>query len=254
MARAFPDLEPPLALTPDNSNRAFIREVDEEVRRERVANLWSRWGVQIVAAILAALVLAGLALWWRSHREAQRGVEGEQLQAAYDKLAADDTKGASAALAPIARDGGPGYRSLARMTQADIALRGKDTATAARLFGTVTADGDVAAPLRDLALVRQTAAEYDTLKPEAIVARLRTLAVKGNAYFGSAGEMVALAYLRMGRRDLAAALIGQIAGDDTVPATIRQRAVQMVSALGANTPQGTGGPAAAPQGQEKPAT
>ena len=258
-----PNPEPALALTPDTSNRAFLREVDEEVRRERVADIWSRYGIQIIVAIVAVLVLAGIGLWWRSHREAQRGVEGEQLQAAFDKLGNGDLKGADAALVPIARDAGPGYRALADMTRADIALRGQDNAAAARLFGAVVADGEVGAPLRDLALVRQTAAQYDTMKPDAVVSRLRTLAVKGNAYFGSAGEMVGLAYLKLGKRDLAATLFGQIAGDDTVPATTRQRAVQMASALGAEAPDGQaragasdnqGAVSAASQRQDKPAT
>ncbi|MGI4733362.1 MAG: hypothetical protein ACRYFW_16700 [Janthinobacterium lividum] len=230
-----------------------MREVDDEVRRERVADVWSRYGIRIVVGIVAVLVALGLGLWWHAHREAQRGIEGEQLQAAFDKLGAGDTRGADAALAPIARDGGPGYRTLARMTRGDIALRAKDDKGAARLFASIVADDGVAQPLRDLALVRQTAAEYDTLPPAAVASRLRGLAVRGNPYFGSAGEMVALAYLHLNKRDLAQSLFAQIAGDDTVPATLRQRAVQMASALAAGAPQ-QAGLAAAPQRQDKPAT
>lgn len=75
-------------------------------------------------------------------------------------------------------------------------------------------------------------AEYDTMKPEAVVARLGGMAVPGNAYFGSAGEMVAVAYLRMNKRDQAGRLFGQIASDKDVPDTLRQRAVQMAGVLG----------------------
>lgn len=241
-------------VTPDTSNRAFFREVDEEVRRERVADVWSRYGTFIVVGILALLVAIGAGLWWRSHLQARRGVEGERLQAAFDRLGNGDAKGADAALAPIARDAGPGYRTLARMTQADIALRDRDTAGAARLFGAVAADDGVAAPLRDLALLRQTSAQFDTLTPDAVVGRLRTLAMKGNAYFGSAGEMVALSYIRLGKRDLAAALFGQIAADDGTPATVRQRAIQMASALGASAAPERPAADAAPHRQEKPAS
>ncbi|WP_368040014.1 hypothetical protein [Sphingomonas bacterium] len=259
-------------VTSDTSNRAFYREVDEEVRRERMADIWSRHGVAIVAGVLALLLAIGLGLWWRGHREARRGVEGERLQAAFDRLGAGDAKAAGAALTPIARDAGPGYRALARMTEADIALSRRDNAAAARLFASIADDDGVAAPLRDLALVRRTSAEFDTLKPDAVVSRLRSLAMKGSPWFGSAGELVALSYVRMNKRDLAAALFGQIAGDDGAPATLRQRAAQMASALGADAapqpggaavapqlndaavaPQGRGA-AAAPQGQDKPAT
>ena len=87
-------------------------------------------------------------------------------------------------------------------------------------------------PFRELALVRQTMAEFDTIKPDDVVNRLRGVAVPGNAYFGSAGELVAMAYLKQGKRDLAGKLFGQIAQDEKVPPTLRQRAVQMAGALG----------------------
>ena len=220
-----------MALPPSTPNTAFLREVDEELHRERLASIWARHGSRIVVGIVAVLALVAAGLWWRSHREAQRGVEGERLQAAFDKLAAGDSKGANAALAPIAADGGPGYRSLARLTQADIRLEARNAAGAASSFGAVAGDEDVAKPFRDLALVRQTAAEFDALKPEVTVQRLRALATPGQPFFSSAGEMVGLAYLRMGKRDLAATLFGQIAAEDAAPPSIRQRAVQMASVL-----------------------
>src|SRR3546814_9807998 len=74
---------------------------------------------------------------------------------------------------------------------------------AAAKFASIAQDQSLAESFRDLALIRQTAAEYDSLKPDVVISRLRGLAVKGGPWFGSAGAMVALAYLRQGRRDLA---------------------------------------------------
>ena len=89
--------------------------------------------------------------------------------------------------------------------------------------------------------MRQTSAEFDTLKPDVVVARLRGLAVKGTPWFGSAGEMVAVSYLKMNRRDLAATLYSQIASDPGTAETMRVRAVQMSGVLGVdavNEPKG----------------
>ena len=44
----------------------------------------------------------------------------------------------------------------------------------------------------DAALVRMTAIELDTLPPQAVVDRLKGLAVAGNPWFGSAGELTAI--------------------------------------------------------------
>jgi len=103
---------------------------------------------------------------------------------------------------------------------------------AAAKFAEVANDGSIGQPFRDLALIRQTSAELDTIKPDVVVARLRGLAVKGNPWFGSAGEMVAVSYLKMGRRDLAGTLYGQIAREPDVAESVRQRAVQMAGVLG----------------------
>ena len=44
-----------------------------------------------------------------------------------------------------------------------------------------------------------TAVELDTLAPQTVIDRLKGLAVAGNPWFGSAGEMVALSYLKQGK-------------------------------------------------------
>jgi hypothetical protein len=99
-------------------------------------------------------------------------------------------------------------------------------------LGGAAADTGLPQEFRDLALIRQTSAEYDTLKPEQVVERLKGLAVKGGIWFGSAGELVATAYLRQGKRGDAGKLYGEIAKDESVPRSIRQRAVQMAGVLG----------------------
>lgn len=220
-----------MALTPQ-SQEAFMREVDDELRRDQMTSFWTRWGLWVIGAIVIGLALFGAYLFWQHRQREAAGAEGEQLQAAYDALAAADVKGASAKLAPLATSDRDGYRVLAQFTQADILLQKDDLKGAAAKFAAVATDTSLAPPFRDLALIRQTAAEYDTLKPQVVVERLRAVAVPGNPYFGSAGEMVAVAHLRMNRRDQAGRLFGQIAQDKDVPDTLRQRAVQMAGVLG----------------------
>lgn len=223
-----------MALTPQN-NEAFLREVDEELRRDQALDIWRRYGRWIIVAIVALLAAFGAYLFWqhRQHQAAER--EGEQLQVAYDYLGAGDTKGAEKPLSALAASDRDGYRVLAIFTQADILLQSNDLKGAAAKFAGVANDASLAQPFRDLALIRQTSAEYDTLKPEVIVERLRNLAVAGNPWLGSAGELVAAAYLRQGRRDLAGQTFSRIAADEGVPRSLRQRAVQMAGVLGADT-------------------
>lgn len=220
-----------MAITPVN-NDAFFREVDDELRRDRATRVWQRWGLWIVAAIVAGLAAFGGWLYWQ-HRQAQAaGVEGEQLQAAYDSLAGGNAAAANTPLTTLATSGNDGYRVLAAFTQADILLQKNDLKGAAAKFAAVAADGSVAQPFRDLALIRQTVAEFDTVKPQVVVDRMRSLAVPGGAWLGSAGELLGAAYLKLGRREQAGQVFGRVARDKDVPDSIRQRAVQLAGALG----------------------
>ncbi|MDO7841137.1 tetratricopeptide repeat protein [Sphingomonas immobilis] len=225
---------------PPNTDAAFLREVDEELRRDQMVGAWKRYGRIAVAALVLALAAFGGWLIYQNQRQAAAGVEGELLSKTFDDLAAKKVDAAAKPLADLAKSDGPGYSAVARFTQADLLLQKDDTAGAAKIFAAITADQKVAQPFRDLALVRQTSAEFDTLKPQVVIDRLRGLAVKDNPWFGSAGELVAAAYVKSGQRDKAAALFSQIAKGDDVPDTIKQRAVQMSGLLGVDAPEKTG--------------
>ena len=229
---------------PPPTNEAFLREVDDELRRDELLSAWRRYGRAAIAALVVALILFAGWLYWQHRAEQQAGVEGEQLQSAYEQIAAGSTAQAETTLDQLAASKREGYRALAQFAQADQLLAKNDGKGAAAKLAAIAADTSLGQPFRDLALLRQTVVEYDGLPPQAVIERLRPLAAPGSAWFGTAGELTAIAYVRQGRRDLAGRLFGQIARDEGVPESIRQRAVQMASLMGVD---------AAPQAGPNPA-
>ena len=153
-----------MAVSPESSI-AFQREVDEELRREQVANAWRRYGIWMVGAVVVALAIYAGVLWRQHHRADTAGRQGETLQQAFDALGSGKLAEANAPLQQLAGSGSDGYRALAMFTQADLLLQKKDLNGAAAIFGKVAGDETVAQPFRDLALIRQTTAQFDTLKP-----------------------------------------------------------------------------------------
>lgn len=220
-----------MAVTPQN-NDAFFREVDEELRRAQLTTLWQRYGR--LAIILVALGLAALAgyLWWNSHQDALAGQDGVKLSGALHDLGDGKPQSATPALTALATSPRAGYRAAAELTLAGMALQKNDAKQAAAAYRRIAADAKLGQPTRDAALLRATMAEFDTLPAATVVERLKPLAEQGKPWFGSAGEMVAIAYLKMNKPDLAGPLYGAIAKDKTVPASIRSRALQMASMLG----------------------
>ena len=70
------------------------------------------------------------------------------------------------------------------------------------------------------------------MKPEEVIARLKPLAVPGNAFYGSAGELVGMAYLEQGKPQEAGALFAKIGQDKNVPKSLRSRMRQLAGGLG----------------------
>lgn len=235
----------------------FMREVDDALREDQLKTAMTRYGVVAGIAVVALLLALGGWLWWREHQQTVAGEHGEKYMIALDQVEAGQLAPAATALRPLASEGPAGARAAAALMQAGIALEQGRRAEAAKLYAGVAADDAMPQPYRDLALIRQVAVDFDTLPPETVIARLKPLAVPGNAWFGSAGELVGAAYLKQGRNDLAGPLFAQIAKDPKVPETLRTRARQLSGLLGVdaivdvdaalnNSPVG-GGPAAPAQ-------
>ena len=220
-----------MARTPE-TNEAFLREVDEELRRDELARLWKRWGRVLLVAIAVGLIALAAFLWWRDYQAKQAGLEGEKLNAAVDQLSRGEFDKAAPALKELGQSSRPGYRAAAQLAAGAVASQRGDAQAAIAAFKSVANDKDAAQAFRDLALIRQTSMEFDTLPPDQVISRMQPLAQKGSPWFGSAGELVAVAQMKAGRTKEAGAMFAALAADSAVPPTIRSRAAQMASVLG----------------------
>ena len=46
----------------------IFREIDEELRRENLLKLWSRYGKYVIAVAVLAVLIAGSVVAWREHQ------------------------------------------------------------------------------------------------------------------------------------------------------------------------------------------
>lgn len=210
----------------------FLREVDDALREDEFMRAVRTYGKPVGAVVVAGLLgLAGW-LWYSEHNDDVAGKQGETFTQALDQVEAGRISTGRDAMAPLAKDGNAGYQAAARLMEGGIALQQNKPADAGKLFAAVAADSKAPQAYRDLATIREVAVNFDKLPPQQVVDRLRALATPGNPWFGSAGEMVGVAYMKLGKNDQAGPLFAAIAKDKEVPDSLRRRARQLAGLLG----------------------
>lgn len=217
---------------PDLTQQMLMREVDEAVRTDEVTGALRKYGLPVgIGVVLGLAAFAGY-LWWDGAREAKLEEQSEILVQALDELEAGNLEQADRELATVDPDASPAAMASAAMLRAAIALQGGRTADAVAFYEQVIANADAPQPMRDAALLRLVTANYDNMEPQQVVDRLSALARPESAWFGSAGELVAHAYLDMGNVQQAGPLLVQVSQDENVPESLRARARQLAGTIG----------------------
>jgi hypothetical protein len=222
-----------LAQPPDISD-TFVKEVDENLRRDQIHDFFKANGSYLIAALILFLAACGGIIWYQQHKQQLAQAEVEQLGQVYKDISVANTQKVPQRLDELSKAGSKGVRATALFTRAAFALQQNDTKAAVGIYKQINADSSLPQPYRDAALIRQTALEFDQLQPQQVISRLEPLAKPGNPWFGSAGEMTALALIKAGKSQQAGQLFATLAKDKDVPDSIRNRAVQISGSLGAD--------------------
>jgi hypothetical protein len=222
-----------LAQPPDISE-TFLREVDENLRRDRLRDFFKQNGAWLVAGLILFLAACGGIIWYQQHRVQRAQAHVEQLAQIYKDIGTGNTSKVPQQLDDLSNADSKAVRASALFTRAALAIQQNDLKLATATYKKIADDSSLPEPYRNAALVRQTAMEFDQLQPQQVVARLEPLTKAGNPWFGSAGEMTALALIKQGKSKEAGQLFAAIAKDKSVPDSIRDRAIQISGSLGAD--------------------
>jgi hypothetical protein len=217
---------------PPDITETFVREVDENLRRDRLRDSAKKYAGWLIAAVILFLGASGGWIYWQDYRAKQSEKAVDQLAEIYTAISKGQVGTAPAQLDALSNDRSKGVRASAMFGRAAVAVEQNDTKLAIAKYREIAADTSLPAPFRDLATIRQTALEFDSLKPDQVIARLAPLARPGAPWFGSAGEMTGMALIKQGKNAEAGQLFGVIAKDKQVPDSLRARSVQLASSLG----------------------
>jgi hypothetical protein len=210
----------------------IFQEVDEEVRREKLQQLWERHSNLIVAAALLIVLAVGGWRgydWWENRKAAESGAA---FEAAVALAESGKQAEAQAAFSKLAQEGSSGYRILARFREA-AELGKTDPAAAVKAYDSLAAESGLGRSLQDLATIRAGLILVDTASLADLSARLEPLTASDRPFRHTARELLALGAWRTGDAATAKRWFDLISTDIETPAGTRQRIEVLMTLSGA---------------------
>ena len=216
----------------------FIREVDEELQRERAARLWQRYGTIIIAgAVIVIAATAGKVGWdaWQRHQMAEEAAAFAAAEAVFRT----DLPEAADQFAALADELDGNVAAIARLREAQARLANDQDDAALASLEAVASTTDIDPILRDVAAVAAAEHRFDATSLAELRDSLGQQDADEAAFRFSARELLALAALEAGEREEALDMLRKLANDGTAPGPIRQRAGELLAALGAPLEEST---------------
>lgn len=207
----------------------ILREVDEEIRRERYMRLWERYGAYVVGAAL--LLVIGIGGWraWEWYLAGEAAESGARFQQALQLANDDKSAEALAILNDMTRDAAGGYQVLARFRAAGE-ISAKDPQAGVAAFDAIAADTSLAPALRDMARLHAGYLLVDTASVAEMKQRMEPLTGPEAPFRHSANELIGLAHYRAGEYEAAGKIFATLMSDANAPPSLRNR-MQVMNAL-----------------------
>ena len=217
---------------PPDSSETFVREVEENLRRDQLRDFSKKYAGWMIAAIVLFLAGAGGWIFWQDYCARQSEQAVEELAKVFADSGKPGAVNVTQRIDALSKDQDKAVRASAMFASAAQALQGGDAKAARAQYLRIAGDDSLPQPFRDLALIRQTTLEFDGLKPDQVIARMQPLVKPGGPWFGSAGELTAIALINQGKKAQAGQLLVQISKDPQAPGALRARVAQLATTLG----------------------
>ena len=210
---------------------SFIDEVTEEVRRDKLFATFRKYGWIGILAVLGIVGGTAWTEWQKSQAEAEARAFGDALMMATDASTPEDRR---AALAQVQATG-----EKAAVLNLLIASDPAEDATATlEALNRIEADATLPQVWRDLAVLRRIGVQGRDLPLADARAALEPLAQPGRSFRVLAAEQLAYLLIEEGKTPEAISALRALTQDQEATGGLRNRAQQMIVALGGEAAQG----------------
>jgi hypothetical protein len=216
----------------------IFNEVDEELRRSQLEQLWKKYGSYVIAAAVAVVVAVGGYRGWVYYQTKLSQAASTKFLDAVAAAAEGKHSDATAAFAALAREAPSGFAILSRFRHAGELGR-NDSAAGAAAFKALAADSGIGPAMQELARLRAAMLSAEVAEPKDVIAELTPLAEAGRPWRNQARELLGALALKAGDFAAAGQWFDRIIVDPEAPTALRRRAQEFsaIVAAGALKPK-----------------
>lgn len=209
----------------------MAREVDEDVQKQRLQNLWNKYRFVILGAVLALLLVT---IGMEVHRSTQIRSSLEESDLFENAVVAShsgDKEKALQLLTDLSKDGDTGYGYLAELKMAGILFEQNKAPEALAVLKKVMDNRWAPDELRAVATLSYVGHQVDTGNGSELQKELAPLLKKGNGFYGSAAELSAILLLKEGNKEAAVKLLQEAVNNNLASEVTKQHLISMLSII-----------------------
>ena len=197
-------------------------EIDEEIRRKQLKELWDRFGLYLIATILLIIISFGGYEFskYLSYKNSEKS--SDLYEEAFSALKNDQIDSAKTIFNSLL-DESNGYSGLSLFNLANIATKEGDQELALKYLADASKDKSLSKKINDFATLKSGYLLLDIADITEIESKLINLSNSASPFSFYAKEIIALAYFRDKRYAESSQKFEEIANDASSPPNIASR-------------------------------
>ena len=208
-----------------------FQEVDEDLRRQEVEEIWAKYGPWAVGVAVVGIAIASAYMYWQDQKETALGDASDVLLGGIEQVLEGENESAVTTFTDLAADAPGGYQTMALFQLAAAQRLDGHLIEAVQTYDLLAADNNLDAAYRDLARLYAgyAAAESPLMGFDEIEARLGSVATGTGPWRYHALEVLAFVSFNGGDLDGAREYYRQITDDGQASQQVAARANEMLN-------------------------
>ncbi len=216
-----------------DKNDTLLREVDEELRRERMEKLWNKYGIYVLAAAGLLVAVVGGYKFMDARARAAAEAGGAQFETAVSLAKAGKADEAAKAFEGLAASDKAGYAALAELNIASALVKAGKPQDAFAAFEKLAARPGIDPLITGFAQLQAAALRIGEADFTEVKNRLTPLMADGSSWKAAATEMLGTAAIKAGKLGEARDALAPLLADPKLSRTAKERIKTAMAAIAA---------------------